>query len=109
MQHVTIKLNDKNTHQLSGSKCSECKTLFMESKGVVKLYGINDKKKCSPVGRLKLSLHKWEQIGASRYILNVIENGYTLPLKTEPQNVCLRNNKSARENANFVKEINNLL
>ena len=42
--------------------------------------------------------------------MNVIENVYTLPLKTEPQKVCLRNNKSARENANFVsEEINNLL
>ena len=66
-------------------------------RGSVKLYDINNAKKCSPVGRLKQSLHKWEQIGASRYILNVIENGYTLPLKTEPQKVCLRNNKSARE------------
>ena len=98
------------TSQLSVSKCSEGKTLCMGSEDVLKLYDINNAKKCSPVGRLKQSLHKWEQIGASSYILNVIENGYTLPLKTEPQKVCLRNNKSARENANFVsEEINNLL
>ena len=93
------------TSQLSVSKRSEGKVLCMGSEDVLKLYDINNAKKCSPVGRLKQSLHKWEQIGASRYILNVIENGYTLPLK-----VCLRNNKSMRENANFVSEvINNLL
>ena len=58
----------------------------------------------SPVGRLKQSLHKWEQIEASRYILGVIENGYTLPFKTAPPQVCLRNNKSARENSSFVSQ-----
>ena len=66
---------------------------------------------CSPVGRLKNSMHEWEKkIGASRYILSVIENGYTLPLKTTPQKVYLKNNRSARDNPNFVsEEISNLL
>ena len=36
--------------------------------------------------------------------MGVIENGYTLPFKTAPPQVCLRNNKSARENASFVSQ-----
>ena len=59
---------------------------------------------CSPVGRLKNSIRKWEEIGTSRYILNVIEKGYRLPLKTCPQSVYLKNNRSARENPGFVEE-----
>ena len=53
---------------------------------------------------LKNSIRKWEEIGTSRYILNVIEKGYRLPLKTCPQSVYLKNNRSARENPGFVEE-----
>ena len=38
------------TSQLSVSKCSEGKTLCMGSENVLKLYDINNAKKCSPVG-----------------------------------------------------------
>ena len=45
-----------------------------------------------------------EKIGASKYIMSVIENGCKLPLKTEPENVELQNNKSARDHTAFVSQ-----
>ena len=58
----------------------------------------------SPIGRLKISINKWQSIGASQYILHVISNGYGLPLKTSPEKVHLRYNKSAREKTKFVRD-----
>ena len=64
----------------------------------------------SVVKRLKNCISKWEQATHSKYILDVVQNGYKLPLKGNPTNVCLRNNKSATENLYFVKsEVQNLL
>ena len=63
-----------------------------------------------PVGRLRSCLNHWEKSGASSFILDVVENGYKLPFKTLPKPVELGNNKSARDNADFVsREIQNLL
>jgi hypothetical protein len=47
----------------------------------------------TPVGSLYSCLSEWKNIGASQYILSVIENGYKLPLKSEPESVALRNNR----------------
>ena len=64
----------------------------------------------TPVGGLKNCISKWEQATNSKYILDVVQNSYKLPLKENPTNVCLRNNKSARENLYFVKsEVQNLV
>ena len=38
------------------------------------------------------------------YILEVIRQGYRLPLKESPPSVLLKDNKSARENKTFVQE-----
>ena len=43
-----------------------------------------------------------QQVGL--YILEVIREGYRLPLKESPPRVLLKNNKSARESMNFVQE-----
>ncbi|CAG2243831.1 unnamed protein product [Mytilus edulis] len=56
----------------------------------------------TPVGKLKKSIHKWRDIDTSMYILSVIEKGYGIPFKVLPDNVILRNNKSARDNGEFV-------
>ncbi|CAC5421224.1 unnamed protein product [Mytilus coruscus] len=56
----------------------------------------------TPVGKLKKSIHKWRDIDTSTYILRVIENGYGIPFKVLPDNIILRNNKSARDNGEFV-------
>ena len=58
----------------------------------------------SPVGRLKAHKSRWSEIRASEYVLGIIENGYKLPFKTEPELAVLQNNKSARENGSFVSD-----
>jgi len=64
----------------------------------------------SPVGRLKDHIHEWRNIGASDYIIDNIDKGYKLPLKHNPENVLLTNNKTSRENVLFVSnEIEKLL
>ena len=42
-------------------------------------------------------------IGSSKYILNVIENGYKIPLSSIPEPKILRNNASSRSNPQFVR------
>ena len=64
----------------------------------------------SPVGKLRSAVRHWEDSGACNQVLEIIRDGYKLPFKTMPSQVSLRNNKSARENPEFVmKEIHNLL
>ena len=64
----------------------------------------------SPVGRLKDRVHIWDQLQVDRYIRDVIVNGYKLPFKDLPSSVFLDNNRSARENPEFVdSEIQSLL
>ena len=61
-------------------------------------------KKISVKGRLKNHLQFWRDIGANSYILSVIEHGYNIPFITTPPGAYLNNNKSARENSEFVVE-----
>ena len=55
-------------------------------------------------GSMKYKPEKWKETGVSRYILSVIEEGYTLTFKTFPPSACIKNNKSARENVSYVTE-----
>lgn len=57
----------------------------------------------SPVGKLKQSYSKWEAYTNNAYILDVIYNGYKLPLAETPVTVQLNNNRSARDNPIYVK------
>ena len=74
---------------------------------------INNDRSCmndSPVGRLKENIGQWREIGANSYVMEVIKNGYILPLFTSPCEVELSNNRSAINNANFVsREVEVLL
>ena len=64
----------------------------------------------SPVGRLKENIGQWRSIGTNRNIVDVLENGYKMPLFTTPKPVELRNNRSALENGEFIdQEIEKLL
>ena len=58
----------------------------------------------SPVNRLSEHIDMWKQAGADEYILGVVENGYRIPFKEIPNKQCERNNKSARDNGEFVEE-----
>ena len=61
-------------------------------------------------GSLKEHYNFWAEIGSNQYILDVIQNGYRLPLITTPESCHLKNNRSALDNGEFVKEaINELL
>ena len=55
-------------------------------------------------GRLKKHLAFWKTIGANDFILDVIENGYKIPLYSNPRKTFCKNNKSAIENSDFVTE-----
>ena len=64
----------------------------------------------TPVGRLKANINKWKLITSNIHVIDVVQNGYKLPLKTEPDRVILQNNRSALDNPDFVKsEIESLL
>lgn len=69
-----------------------------------------DQGEISPVGRLRSRYSQWEKVTNNSFILGVIKEGYKIPFKELPDPVELRNNKSARDNAQFVsKEIKKLL
>jgi hypothetical protein len=54
--------------------------------------------------RLRENIDFWRSIGASEFILDVIDTGYKLPLVTKPSRLFCRNNRSALNNASFVSE-----
>ncbi|CAB4014734.1 Hypothetical predicted protein [Paramuricea clavata] len=61
-------------------------------------------------GRLKENVEFWKHIGASRWVLTVIRDGYVLPFVDLPQRHMSKNHMSAIRNAKFVdSEIEKLL
>ena len=69
-----------------------------------------DTSSVSPYNRLKNCKDKWEQAGSDPYIMSVIEEGYKIPFKQIPSTKRSNNNKSARDNPEFVTaEIEKLL
>ena len=67
-------------------------------------------KPVSPVGRLKNAIDEWRLITGNTHIIDVIQNGYKIPFRTEPDHKFIRNNRSSLDNASFVKsEIETLL
>ena len=55
-------------------------------------------------GSLRRNIDFWKEIGTSRFILDVIENGYKLPFITRPDPVWLRNNRSSLSHQEFVSQ-----
>ena len=64
---------------------------------------VNGKTNINVKGRLKYSVHFWEKIGTSDFILDTIYEGYTFPLLYEPKSVFLNNNNSAYAHNIFVE------
>ena len=54
------------------------------------------------MGNQRANIEFWKSIGALYFMLSIIENGYKLPFACSPEPVKLRNNKSARLNADFL-------
>ena len=55
-------------------------------------------------GRLKASILFWHFIGAPKFILDIISDGYKIPFITTPPPVHLKNNGSALEHSDFVND-----
>ena len=55
-------------------------------------------------GRLGNCLPFWESIGASQFILDILSNGYFLPLTSHPKDRQFPNHRSAYEEEEFVSE-----
>ena len=53
-------------------------------------------------GRLASHLPFWKSTGASDFILQLIEKGYALPFISEPKPAVFSNNRSAKDNKEFV-------
>ena len=74
---------------------------------------INDIYTVSPVvvkGRLRANLKFWQDIGASKWIIDIISLGYCLPFVQEPDKNIFKNHASALRDSDFVsKEISKLL
>ena len=58
----------------------------------------------TPVGRLTARREVWDRLGASGYVLSVLESGYKLPFISLPDKIILCNNLSARNETEFVSE-----
>ncbi|XP_033758108.1 uncharacterized protein LOC117340457 [Pecten maximus] len=85
-------------------------TKHVELNDISTVSAVRVKRAISPFGRLNKCLAYWKGTGASDSVLSVIADGYKLPFKEIPPNVRLRNNKSARDNLQFVNtEVENLL
>ena len=55
-------------------------------------------------GRLKCHAQFWRSIGASQFILDVIDRGYRIPFHSPPPVSFTSNNKSALVHPDFVEE-----
>ena len=51
-----------------------------------------------------MAYERWKEITDDLYILDVIREGYKLPLMVSHPDICLKNNRSARENMPFVQQ-----
>ncbi|CAC5388838.1 unnamed protein product [Mytilus coruscus] len=61
-------------------------------------------------GRLASHVKYWENIGACPFVLDTIKNGYVIPFIDTPFNMYHTNNRSARQNTEFVtKSIEDLV
>ena len=100
---IFIKCNEIDRSKTDICKSSEKTNVSIENKNT-------GDSEASPVGRLRKHINKWKDISDNKYILDVIENGYKIPFKQVPTETVLKNNKSARDNMEFVKqEIQTLL
>ena len=53
-------------------------------------------------GKLKSYAKKWEEIGANKFIFDVIKNGYKIPYINTPKTRVFKNNQSAIAEVDFV-------
>ena len=61
-------------------------------------------KNISVKSRLRQHISYWKSIGASDFVLDIIEKGYVIPFKETPVRSVHKNNKSAVNNDTFVTQ-----
>ena len=107
-----INLFNTNIFKLSGhfnDSISHNKTVKVDQFVIDNTIEVH-KSVITPVGSLKNRLNEWRLITDNQYILDILENGYKIPFKTEPEQIYINNNKSSLKNKDFVaSEITNLL
>lgn len=54
--------------------------------------------------RLKKSVNFWLSIGTSDFIVEVIKDGYKIPLRSEHEQIFLKNNVSALQHEHIVDQ-----
>jgi hypothetical protein len=60
----------------------------------------------TPVGSLKNRSNERRLITDNQYILDILENGYKIPFKTEPEQIYIDNNKSSLKGVLSAKIVN---
>ena len=114
---VTRRTVDNSSHDVHPGQGSTSKMSMrssfsvnaIESNGQIgclkKIYSV-----LSPFGRLKCNYKYWHATNANSYVLDVVKNGYKLPLYDIPTSVVSKNNASSLANVSFVdNEISKLL
>ena len=106
---ISISVLDQFSLSINAPLCASVFSRDTANGQAINSTGISNDR-ISPVGRLKDRVHVWDQLSVDRYIRDVIVNGYKLPFKELPEKVILDNNRSAKDNPEFVScEIQNLL
>ena len=95
----TRELRPPETEKLSISLVDNLAVNFSE-----KFEYEQDASCCTVKGSLKANIQFWRDINSNDYILDVIENGYCIPFVDTPVSSYLGNNKSARDNQEFVSK-----
>ena len=102
------------SHQVANEDTEQCLDSMLNNfQDVCQLMELQDLEPVSPVqvkGRRKQDIAYWKDIGASKWVLSVIENGYHLPFISLPARRSFRNHLSFVQNQEFVcQELKKLL
>ena len=76
----------------------------MQVQGIAEKFEVESGRSLSVKDNLRAHIYFWKSIGAPDFIISIIGNGYQLPFANSPEPVKLKNNKSARLNADFVDQ-----
>ena len=86
------------------SQLSSIEEDLVQVQGNVEKFEVESGRSLSVKGNLRTHIDFWKSIGAPDFILSIIGNGYQLPFASSPEPVKLKNNNSARLNADFVDQ-----
>ena len=86
-EHLDVASDVENTH--------------MDDGGVDVFLEVNDN---VMHGRLRKCTGFWREMGASQWVLNILENGHCLPFVKKPPVSVKRNQSSCKEHEQFVDE-----